>query len=310
MSLILADVGGTNVRFATAEAGSSDLRSIERFQNDDHDSFEAALAAYRDAAGVETVESMCFAVAGPVTGKVARLTNRNWTLDEDKLSESNDGARVHLLNDLGALGYALDKLGDDDLQLLLEAEVRPHRQGQRLVVGVGTGFNVSPVLQYEGMVRCLRAESGLSSMPSRVAAPMVDLLGHKPSHMICVEDALSGPGLTRLHADATGRKMDGKDILKAAASGDDEALETLETFARMLGEMVLDLRLQYMPAGGVFLAGSVARGLVDSPVRDVFVERLKGRPTRKSEIPPVPVSVITRDEAALLGCLAYAEDNR
>lgn len=309
MTLILADVGGTNVRFASASAGSSELRDIKRYRNDGYATFDAALAAYRQDAGIDRVEAMCFAVAGPVVGKTARLTNRDWTLDEERLPEANDGARVHLLNDLSALGYALDKLGEDDLQLLMDAPIQPFRQGQRLVVGVGTGLNVSPVLQYDGLVRCLRAEAGLASMPTRVAAPMIDLLGHKPAHMICVEDALSGPGLTQLHADATGRRMDGRAILDAAARGDEDALETLEAFARMLGEFVLDLRLQYMPSGGLFLAGSVARGLLDSPVRDIFVERLKGRPTRKSQIPPVPISMITRDEAALLGCLAYAEGN-
>ncbi|XDA96839.1 ROK family protein [Sulfitobacter sp. LCG007] len=309
MTLILADVGGTNVRFASASAGAEGLADIRRYRNDDYRSFDDALAAYRREAQIDRVEAMCFAVAGPVNGKVARLTNRNWTLDEDRLPEANDGARVHLLNDLSALGYALDRLRADDVQPVLDAPIPDFRQNQRLVVGVGTGFNVSPVLQYDGMVRCLRVEAGLSSMPSRVVSPMVELLGHKPGHMTCVEDALSGPGLTQLHADATGRKLEGRDILAAAARGDEDALETLETFAKMLGEMVLDLRLHYMPSGGIYLAGSVARGLLDSPVRDVFVSRLKVRPTKKSDIPPVPISMITQDEAALLGCLAYAEGN-
>ena len=72
--------------------------------------------------------------------------------------------------------------------------------------------------------------------------------------------------------------------------------------------MVQDLRLLYMPAGGIFLAGSVLRGVLDSPGRPDFLQTVTGQPTGKSTMAQVPISLITRDEAALLGCLAYARD--
>ena len=81
----------------------------------------------------------------------------------------------------------------------------------------------------------------------------------------------------------------------------------LDIFARGLGECLQDLRLLYMPTGGIFLAGSVVRALLESPSASPFIEALKAQPTAKSSsMPPVALSLITQDEAALLGCLAYA----
>lgn len=308
MALILADVGGTNVRFACARDGVIDADLTRRFQNDDYASFDAALAAYLASARVTTVEALTIAVAGPGDGKTARLTNRNWRFDARQLALSHGAHRVNLMNDLGALGYALDSLDADGIREIVRAEIRAAAQMQRLVVGIGTGFNVSPVLSHSGGVTCLLAEAGLGSLPSRMRRPLETFLQRPADWVRCVEDVISGPGLSRLHSEATGDPaIDARIVLERAESGDAAAEASREVFARMLGEWIQDLRLLYMPTGGIFLAGSVVRALLESPARSIFVETVSAQPTVKSTLPPVAISVITQDEAALLGCLAYAK---
>ncbi|WP_298917425.1 glucokinase [uncultured Roseobacter sp.] len=306
MALILADVGGTNVRFACARDGVIDTSLTRRYQNDDYDCFDAALRAYLSHAGVRRLEALTVAVAGPVTGNIARLTNRGWDFDTEKMRVAFGAGRVDLLNDLSALGYALDSLDDQGTETVLEGEVS--QNDQRLVIGAGTGFNVSPVLRIGDRTVCLRAEAGLGSLPSRVATLLEAYIGQSPAWVRCAEDAVRGPGLSELHAAATGAdKLDARDVIAAANAGEAAAVASVETYARMLGAFIHDLRLLYMPSGGIFLAGSVVRGLLSSPARDVFVGTLREPPTVKQSMPPLPVSVITQDEAALLGCLAYSK---
>ncbi|WP_299503155.1 ROK family protein [uncultured Roseobacter sp.] len=307
MALILADVGGTNVRFACARGGAIDAALTRRFQNDDYASFDAALSSYLSEVKVTTVEALTIAVAGPGNGVTARLTNRNWRFDARELALSHGAHQVSLMNDLGALGYALDSLDEGGVRVVVEAESMPAAQMQRLVVGIGTGFNVSPVLTHNGGVTCLLAEAGLGSLPSRMRRPLEAFLGRPADWVRCVEDVISGPGLSRLHAEATGDALDARVVLEQAGAGEVKAMASREVFAKMLGEWVQDLRLLYMPTGGIFLAGSVVRALLDSPARETFVQTVSAQPTVKSTLPPVAISVITQDEAALLGCLAYAK---
>jgi glucokinase len=305
-SWVLADVGGTNVRFAWA-GPSGAPQDIRRFENDDYASFEAALAVYETAVGIGAGAGLCIAVAGPVMGTRARLTNRDWSFDAVALSAARKGVSVHLINDLSALGYALADLEPADIETVLDADQTPLPQEQRLVVGVGTGLNVSPVVTIAGQVTCLRAEAGLASLPTRVHELMVAYLGYAPDWAFCVENALSGAGLARLHLAASGVELaDGRAVSEAAEAGDVSAQRSLDVFAQMLATMVQDLRLHYMPAQGIYLAGSVMRSVLQGPSRHIFVQGLAGQPTEKSVLPPVPVALITRDEAALLGCLAYA----
>ncbi|WP_375230599.1 glucokinase [Roseobacter sp. S98] len=306
MVLILADVGGTNVRFATARNGAIDPAGVRRYRNDNYASFDAALEAYVAEEKVDGVEALTVAVAGPVNGSKARLTNRGWDFDTATMAQKHPGASAFLLNDLSALGYALDSLGEDGAEVVLDAPA--NEKDQRLVVGAGTGFNVSPVLNAGGQTVCLRAEAGLCSLPSRVQAILEEYIGGPAGWVRCAEDAVRGPGLAELHAAATGTpRIDASDVMAAASAGDSDALASTLVYARMLGAFVQDLRLLYMSGGGIYLAGSVVRGLLASPARQTFIETLQEQPTVKQTMQPVPVSVITQDEAALLGCLAYAQ---
>lgn len=307
MALVLADVGGTNVRFATVPEGAVGPQGTRRYQNDAHASFDDALDTYIAEAALPAVDALSIAVAGPVSAGRARLTNRGWSFDTAELARRHDCPSVHLLNDLSALGYALDRLDDDGLAPVLPGSEASPLADQRLVIGVGTGVNVSPVVGFGDRAICLRAEAGLGSLPSRVARVMESYVAGPAPWVKCAEDALRGPGLAALHAAATHtRPVDARDVIAAAVAGDAAATASVTVYARMLGEMVQDLRLLYMPEGGIFMAGSVVRGLLDSPARNTFIETISAPPTVKSTLDPVPVSLITQDEAALLGCLSYA----
>lgn len=76
------------------------------------------LRAYRSTQRDAFVNEMVIAVAGPVHVGHAKLTNRKWTIKADKLKQDFACRRVVLLNDLGALGYAVPEFGADHVTKL------------------------------------------------------------------------------------------------------------------------------------------------------------------------------------------------
>ena len=90
------------------------------------------------------------AVAVSVCGNCAECTNRNWEVQSSRISGLCGGAPALLSNDLTALGYAVPNLAPDQLDLVSPGTATQAPVLQSLVVGIGTGFNVSPNLEAGG----------------------------------------------------------------------------------------------------------------------------------------------------------------
>lgn len=85
MAILLADVGGTNARMALARDGALVADTITRFRGDDHATFDEVVAKFLAQQGSPQIEAVCVAVAGPVWGDEARLTNRDWSFSTARL---------------------------------------------------------------------------------------------------------------------------------------------------------------------------------------------------------------------------------
>lgn len=305
MQAIVSDVGGTNARFALAEAGRVVPDSVRRYRNDDHASYLAALDAYRHEIGAGGPAAIAVAVAGPVAGGRARMTNRDWVLDAAELG-AHCGGRAVLINDLTALGFSLGRLAPEALVPIVADDGSAPANGQALVLGMGTGCNVSPVCAPGGRVHCLEAEFGHSSLPASVMDRLRGRLGAGANAFPTVEHLFSGPGLARLHGALCGQPPGPAEAVVAAASGADPAATAcLELFAGMLGLLARNLAIAYLPGDGIFFAGSVSRAVLESPAQAAFAEAVAAKGPEAIEIGTIPVRLITDDYAPLLGC-AYA----
>ena len=303
MAILLADVGGTNARLALAQAGGVDPGSIARFRGDDHADFDQVVRLFLESRGNPAIEAVCVAVAGPVSQGRARLTNRDWHFSEERLSELT-GARARLINDLTALGYATPALSGEAAGFLRGPVEGGARNGQRLVVNAGTGFNVCAVkVLPDGGIACLEAEEGHTRLPISVSVPLGEALGEKAAAFDSVEELFAGRGLARLHALLHDRAPERAEaVVTAADAGDAEAQATCDLYARLFGLVCRELALRFMPMDGMFLAGSVAR----SATRrfDLFEAAFLSDPLMAQIPARVPIGVIRDDMAALHGCLA------
>jgi len=305
MAMLLGDVGGTNARLAIARNGAIDPATVTRFKGDDYASFDDVVRQYMAEQHQPHVSSMCIAVAGPVSGGRASLTNRDWSFDETNLARLTDADHVRLINDLTALGYATPVLSGDGVSVLRPAPETRARNGQSLVVGLGTGFNVCAVRVLPGgTITALEAEEGHTHLPANIMACLIDRVGaNAAAGFFSTEETFAGRGLSRLHAAMTGTEpVRSEQIAAAVAAGDPQAIETYDFFARLVGLLCRELALRFMPLEGLFLAGSVGRSIADrmGHFEPAFLSQ-----THMGHIPEnTPVMLIRDDMAALHGCLA------
>ena len=194
---LVADAGGTNVRFAVADEDGR-LDRIKIFQTTDFPTFLDAFSAYRsDAGGLPEIDACAIAAAGPVDGDAVKLTNNEWIVDRAKIAAMMGGVPVALVNDLEAVAAALPHLTSDDLTTLgAPAPVRPERRTM-LAVNVGTGFGAASVIWRDGRWYTCPSEAG------HMTLGRVEAMAALPADA-SVEDVLSGSGLARLHARLAG----------------------------------------------------------------------------------------------------------
>jgi len=159
--LVLADIGGTNVRFAMLSRG--EVTQVEHMAVADHTQFADALAAFL-ARQPETkaAHRILFDVAGVVDGEYCRLTNNDWVVDGKELRASFGFTDVHLINDFEAVAWSLLALKAKDLMQHGGGAAQP--DAPMLAIGPGTGFGVAAYVPRAGGF-VLHGEGGHATMP-------------------------------------------------------------------------------------------------------------------------------------------------
>lgn len=294
MIRLVADIGGTNSRLALAETGMVHDGTARRYANDDFTTFDEVADRYLSDVDAGPVGEIVLAVAGPVSPGRASLTNRGWEFDALALARRFGVRRVHLMNDLSALGQAATGLDDGGLRRIYGAAA-PANAGQALVAGIGTGFNVCPVLLRDAGPVCGRAEFGHVTLPAHIADLLRDRVGPDANVITTVEDLFSGRGYAWL-----------RQALERV-SGDEAANEARDFYATLIGWMARDLRLAFLPDAGLYLAGSVARAVLDGPALAAF-EAAYTTPSVVTFDRLPSVHIILDDMAALRGCVRVGLD--
>lgn len=310
---ILADIGGTNTRVALADGQAVRQDSIRRFSNADFSSLEPVLKQYLSDAGLESVEGVCVAAAGPVRDGIAVMTNLDWTIDADLLVRATGATKTAILNDLQAQGYALGHIAPQFLRPLITG---PQQAGATmLVVGVGTGMNAAPVHDTALGRLVAASECGHISMPVRTEqdfrlARFVESYGSHAHGFAGVEDVLAGRGLERVHAFVTTERgsvqdLSAAEIMAALGAGESAAVETARLYVHLLGAELGNLALIHLPFGGIYLIGGVARAMTPYMADLGLTKAFRDKGRFGEFMAGFSVFVVEDDFAALTGCAAY-----
>ncbi|WP_323780689.1 glucokinase [Leisingera sp.] len=304
LTVLAGDAGGSRTRLALAAPGIG-VTALQSFANDSFASLEDVLTSYCAQPGFPPLQGACLAVAGPVRDGQFHLTNRNWQGDADSVSAAlglPPGARTGIINDLAALCHALPALIPGQQSCL-----RPGRSGggQALVAGIGTGFNVSAARN--GAV--LEAELGRASLPQAVFCRLQGLLDHAAEGFASTEMLFSGAGLVQLHQALTGSAASSAEGISTAYLANPESPEarTVCEWAHLLGLMARELTAAYLPGQGMFFAGSVARGVLNSRARAHFLESYTAPGGQLGTVcADTPLRLITDDAAGVGGAARVA----
>jgi glucokinase len=307
--VLVADIGGTNARFALAELDTLALSDIRQVRCGDHPSLEAALGDYLGSLAARP-DRAAIAVAGPVTGAEISLTNSTWSFATPELCRRFSLKDVQLLNDFAALALSLPYLAGADLHQI--GGSAPVEHAAKTVLGPGTGLGVAGLIWSGKRWVAVPGEGGHMSLGAddERQLALLERLRKGRAHL-SAERALSGPGLAELYQAVAAshglspEALQPNDVILRGLGAEDEiAVEALELFIGWLGRFAGDTALLLGARGGVYLGGGIAPKLLaklsSGPFRQAFED--KGR--MAAYLAPIPVYVILADFATLTGAAA------
>lgn len=307
---LLADIGGTNARFAWQAAPGAPITDLQVLPGAQYPTLQAAMRAYLDGLGRGTPAAVAIAIANPITGDQVRMTNHDWAFSQSAVKAEFGLRTLRLLNDFTALALALPDLPAAELrQVGGDAAVPGVALG---LVGAGTGLGVSGLLpDGRGGWVPLEGEGGHVTLPATtprerlVMDGLIRRYGHASAERVCCGQGLVDTCAILCEADGvTAQGLDSASAVTGAAlqAGHPQALDTLNIFCAMLGSVAGNLALTLGARGGVYVGGGIVPRLGawfdGSPFRERFDN--KGRFT--ALLQAMPIWVITSAQSpALLG---------
>jgi glucokinase len=323
VTLLAGDIGGTKTLLSLYGWDGSSLRPLasERFPSADWSDLGAMVLHFVERAEVQLharPAAACFAVAGPVQGRQARLTNLNWQLSETQLAQVCGIERVELVNDFAVLIHGLPHLRPEQLA--------PVRDGTALadepllILGAGTGLGVALGIPTAAGLKAVPSEAAHGEFAPRTEAEW-QLKGWLRQHLalerVSIERVVSGTGLGHVARwllatlDSAGQHplrasarrwlqpdSGGDDDLPAlvaqlAASGDGLCRQALDLWLGAYGSVTGDLALATLARGGIYLAGGTAAKLTQELASDAFRLPLLRKGRLSSVLEDIPVTAIT-----------------
>ena len=309
MDHLAGDIGGTNARFASYVDGvrtnSVDLSTPS--YADAQDMLADAVKALPRGA----FDACCLAIAGPVFGDEAKLTNAGITFSATAVAAATGSARTALVNDMVALGTAIAELPSSRFERLSGRTRRTREQATRGVLAAGTGLGMGIVVDD----RCLPSEGG----HARVAPvgdferELVAVTERECGEPVSWEHYLSGRGLVALYRavnavwGAKPKWGSPEEVIEHGDDGADPVCDTtLETWAGLLATAAGGLAVTALTLGGIYLAGGVAVAVEDRLRTPLFRRRFEDAAWAADYLSDMPVYLVADPHTALDGAAAIA----
>ena len=313
---LIADIGGTNARFALLEGRTWRDEKVLACADypDIVSAVESYLASVGAAAGPARPIEGALAMAGPITGDIFRMTNHAWQFSAARTRAALGWRRFIMVNDFTALAMAIRHLPPEELEQIGGGQAVP---GTPLaLLGPGTGLGVSGLIPAGEDWIALQGEGGhvtLSVMNEREGA-VLQQLQQRFTH-VSAERVLCGPGLVNLYdavcalEGVVPKVLTPPEITRRAREGSCRlCLEALSMFCAMLGTLAGNLVLTLGAVGGCYIGGGIVPGLGSFFTNSHFRDRFEDKGRFADYLSRVPTYVIRSKLPAFVG-LATAFDS-
>nr|WP_314546531.1 glucokinase [uncultured Massilia sp.] len=316
---LLADIGGTNARFAL-QARGGDFADLEVLSCCEHATIGAAMDDYLARAagrGVDTssVRAAALAMANPVEGDAVAMTNHHWRFSIEALRRERGLETLLVVNDFAALAMALPHLGDTGRVRIGEGDYAAVPGRPIGLVGPGTGLGVSGIVGCNGHWMALPGEGGHASFAPvtrqeiRILEALWDELGQQEGH-VSAERLLSGMGLEAIHRALAGERLAAPDITARALDGSCTACRaTVETFCAILGSVAGNVALTLGATGGMYIGGGIVPRLGPLFNASGFRRRFEDKGRLRGYLARIPTWVVTEPYPALRGVAAMLDEH-
>ncbi len=311
-SFLIADIGGTNARFALVNE-RKEFYAVRHYPCAHYKNFSDAIRVYLKEIG-ETVNRAVVAIAATLTGDFVEMTSLNWSFSIKELQKEMGWAQLDVINDFHAIALSIPHLQMKDV-IQLGGE-KPQSKRPICIIGPGTGLGAA-WLAHDGKKYFPQAtEGGHATLPIHtqrdfdVVQKILELNPHY-SH-VSGERAVCGKGLINIYKalGALDKKQtpfnDASEISKAAVEKTcPVSVEAVHLFCHFLGSMAGNQALMIGAQGGVYLAGGIIPKLGNAFFDSAFRESFEAKGRFKFYLEPIPVYVITNQNLAFLGLAHY-----
>ncbi len=309
---LLADIGGTNARFALqSDAGFDD---IEVLACADYPTLGEAMRAYLAKAAARglaahSVRHAAIAIANPVEEDRVSMTNHHWSFSIEALRQEQGLDTLLVVNDFAALAMSLPHLAADGRQRIGGGIELPNRPIG--LIGPGTGLGVSGVIPAGNRWIALAGEGGhVTFAPStKEEVAILEALWTEFGH-VSAERLLSGMGLELIHWALSGKRIDAPGITSAALDGSaSDCVKTVETFCAVLGSVAGNVALTLGATGGMYIGGGIVPRLGKLFAQSAFRARFEDKGRLSPYLARIPTYLITEQYPALRGVSAMLSDH-
>ncbi len=302
---LVADIGGTNARFARLIHGELHAEAVLTCAH--YPDVAAAVEHYLAGTPPPRPKVAAMAVATPVTDDWIQMTNHHWRFSVKALRRQLALERLLVLNDFTALALAVPGLARHHLVPVGGGAAVPGKA--KALLGPGTGLGVSGLLPAGGGWVPIEGEGGhvTYSPTTPRERTVVVALEAKRGH-VSAEALLSGPGLVQLYH--TLAQLEGQTpaapepaavVQRALDRSCPLCIEALEIFCAALGTVAGNLALTLGARGGVYLGGGIVGRLIDVLPASAFRLRFEAKGRFQGYLAAIPCFVIQAPHPALAG---------
>lgn len=306
---LIADIGGTNARFALVD--ESGIHDEQILKCADYPGLLEAAQAYLNQVK-QKPKRACMAIAGPVKGDRFEMTNHVWSFSIDETRKTLGLDQFTLMNDFKALALSLPHLKGADLKQLGRGKAQD--RAPMGILGPGTGLGVGSLAWGGDKYVALPGEGGHVTMPARTPREfaLFNTLLEMKYHHISAERVCSGKGLENLYM--AFRRLDGRDDLPGRNASEISNLgmsgkcnvcrETLDLMITFLGRIAGNLALTLGAHGGIYIAGGVVGHLGAYFENSNFRAEFEDKGRFKDYLAEIPTFVIKHPFPAFVGLRA------
>ncbi|GAB3447138.1 glucokinase [Massilia solisilvae] len=309
---LLADIGGTNARFAL-ETGPGRIGLIEVLACRDWPTLAEAVRAYLAlprVAATGPVRHAAVAIANPVDGDLVRMTNHHWEFSIEALRQACGFDTLVVVNDFSALARALPHLDQDQKRQVGGGTVRA--RSPLGLLGAGTGLGVSGLIPADAGYTALQSEGGhVTFSPANEAEVAILQYAWREFGHVSAERLLSGAGVELIYralahiAGGQAEPLDAPEISRRALAGECALCDrALEAFCGMLGTVAGNLAVTLGARGGIYIGGGIVPRLGARFDSSCFRQRFEAKGRFADYLAQVPTFVITAPYPAFVGVSA------